>query len=465
MVSFQTPVKKGELGSMIRVCKPCHPFCDLCTANGTHASICHSCAHWWFKSECVAVCPPAETYSLPESDKSSENEESFKNDFITFSNNTQLSSTQLKEFMFLSSSTTISNTSAATADDQPQYKMSQPPAPAFLVKLKRSQRRCLLCHEQCIQGCSGPGPEDCVKCRNYQIVIDEENNKFICNSSCPEDRNHISHGMCLTAEQHARLSGQTARELRNRILIGVAVSVFVIIALVTIILVVCLKRKAEAEKVREQLRSVYTNLLEPDMKTQSVSREPNMGRLEMINQDDLACDFNAAPLGTGSFGAVYKGIWKVPKHALLRYNWNRGAQLDVAIKVILNDSTDCSVTSNPSSPFVFNNSSPEESKRASARANIEELLQEAKIMASVMHRHCLPLIGICLSSERHCLVSIFVELGSLDRYVKQHANELNSLTLLSWGEQIADGMSYLEMRGIIHRLVTIRCLVIYHMFL
>nr|CAH8869712.1 unnamed protein product [Trichobilharzia regenti] len=451
MVSFQTPVKKGELGSMIRVCKPCHPFCDLCTANGTHASICHSCAHWWFKSECVAVCPPAETYSLPESDKSSENEESFKNDFITFSNNTQLSSTQLKEFMFLSSSTTISNTSAATADDQPQYKMSQPPAPAFLVKLKRSQRRCLLCHEQCIQGCSGPGPEDCVKCRNYQIVIDEENNKFICNSSCPEDRNHISHGMCLTAEQHARLSGQTARELRNRILIGVAVSVFVIIALVTIILVVCLKRKAEAEKVREQLRSVYTNLLEPDMKTQSVSREPNMGRLEMINQDDLACDFNAAPLGTGSFGAVYKGIWKVPKHALLRYNWNRGAQLDVAIKVILNDSTDCSVTSNPSSPFVFNNSSPEESKRASARANIEELLQEAKIMASVMHRHCLPLIGICLSSERHCLVSIFVELGSLDRYVKQHANELNSLTLLSWGEQIADGMSYLEMRGIIHR--------------
>lgn len=74
-------------------------------------------------------------------------------------------------------------------------------------------------------------------------------------------------------------------------------------------------------------------------------------------------------------------------------------------------------------------------------------------MASVMHRHCLPLIGICLSSERHCLVSIFVELGALDRYVKQHADELNSLTLLSWAEQIADGMSYLEMRGIIHRLV------------
>ncbi|CAH8627518.1 unnamed protein product [Schistosoma intercalatum] len=448
IVSSHNQVKKGELGGMIRVCKPCHPFCDLCTANGTHASICHSCTHWWFKSECVEVCPPAETYSLVGSDKESDNEE---NDLITLSNNTQFSSNQLKEFTFLSN---VSATTNASIDaNQQEYKTSSLAAPVFLIKLKHSQRRCLLCHDQCIQGCSGPGPEDCVKCRNYQIILDEETNKFVCNSSCPEDRNHIFHGMCLTAEQNARLSGQTARELRNRILIAVSISIFIIIALVTIILVICLRRKAEAEKIREQLRSAYTNLLEPDMKTQSVSREPNMGRLEMINQDDLSCDFNSAPLGTGSFGAVYKGVWKVPKHALLRYNWHRGAQLDVAIKVILNDSPECSVTTNPSSPFEAGNSSysEEDAKRASVRANIEELLQEAKVMASVMHRHCLPLIGICLSSERHCLVSIFVELGALDRYVKQHADELNSLTLLSWAEQIADGMSYLEMRGIIHR--------------
>ncbi|VDP95159.1 unnamed protein product [Echinostoma caproni] len=74
-------------------------------------------------------------------------------------------------------------------------------------------------------------------------------------------------------------------------------------------------------------------------------------------------------------------------------------------------------------------------------------------MASVEHRHCLPLIGVCLSRERHCLVSMFVELGSLDKYVHEHQADLNSLTMLSWAEQIADGMSYLEMRGIIHRYV------------
>lgn len=51
------------------------------------------------------------------------------------------------------------------------------------------------------------------------------------------------------------------------------------------------------------------------------------------------------------------------------------------------------------------------------------------------------------------MVSMFVEEGSLDRYVHLHKDDLNSFTLLSWAEQIADGMAYLEERGIIHRYV------------
>lgn len=56
------------------------------------------------------------------------------------------------------------------------------------------------------------------------------------------------------------------------------------------------------------------------------------------------------------------------------------------------------------------------------------------------------------------MVSMFVEEGSLDRYLRLHKDDLNSFTLLSWAEQIADGMAYLEERGIIHRYVAIICL-------
>ncbi|VDP34429.1 unnamed protein product [Schistosoma margrebowiei] len=40
-------------------------------------------------------------------------------------------------------------------------------------------------------------------------------------------------------------------------------------------------------------------------------KAPNLGRLVMINLDDLCLNEKSGPLGTGAFGAVYQGIWKV----------------------------------------------------------------------------------------------------------------------------------------------------------
>ncbi|CAH8654188.1 unnamed protein product [Heterobilharzia americana] len=40
-------------------------------------------------------------------------------------------------------------------------------------------------------------------------------------------------------------------------------------------------------------------------------KAPNLGRLIMINLDDLCLNEKSGPLGTGAFGAVYQGVWKV----------------------------------------------------------------------------------------------------------------------------------------------------------
>lgn len=73
-------------------------------------------------------------------------------------------------------------------------------------------------------------------------------------------------------------------------------------------------------------------------------------------------------------------------------------------------------------------------------------------MASVNHKHCLQLTGLCLV-EPVRMVFQLMKYGSVVQFY-QNANQRASLTaqrVLKWAEQIADGMCYLESRGIVHR--------------
>ncbi|CAH8463103.1 unnamed protein product [Dicrocoelium dendriticum] len=241
----QVALATTEAGGMIRVCKPCHPFCDVCTANGTHMSICHSCLHWWFRVECVKECPPAETYTI----KANETED--------ITNETAMGQPSIEELNQRDRRSSEEKTKSGPIRDTHAESL-------LLLPGAIDQKHCLLCHEECIQGCSGPGPEHCVRCRNYKIIIDGEKNTFVCNSSCPDDKPHMFHGMCLDSQQFSKLSGRSAKELRDRILIGVAVAVILLILLVTTILAMCLKRRAESERTREKLFSAYTNLHEAE---------------------------------------------------------------------------------------------------------------------------------------------------------------------------------------------------------
>ena len=72
-------------------------------------------------------------------------------------------------------------------------------------------------------------------------------------------------------------------------------------------------------------------------------------------------------------------------------------------------------------------------------------------MCSVRHRNCLQLLGVCLAGSQRYLVSEYIANGSLDCYLRRYKAELPQRLLLLWADQIADGMSYLQSVGIIHR--------------
>ncbi|VDN95949.1 unnamed protein product [Rodentolepis nana] len=409
-------------------CIPCHPECEICAGPGNHISVCQKCKNWMYRSECVNTCPLDDTY-MPDSSIIDQLSEEEKN--------------------------------------------------------KLEKRECLRCHEQCSGGCTAFGPEFCKNCRYAKIMTDD--NKFICNSTCPPELYRVENtNLCLNEKQYKDLVGDNATKARNQALIAAGIVLLFLLIFSFVFTILCFNYKAKRSRIKEALKSTYTNIKAPDMKVSATSpvstelmgntasgavtikdhegdakssREPNMGRWEMINIDDLSFDENKTLIGKGAFGEVYRGKWRVPKRVLNQFNLARGTSLDVAIKVIRSSGSGSSQGGPATNPGASASESSSDASqvdantidRITARSNLQDMLAEAKVMASVQHKNCLPLIGVCLTRKMQCMVSMFVEEGSLDRYLRLHKDDLNSFTLLSWAEQIADGMAYLEERGIIHR--------------
>ncbi|ESO01560.1 hypothetical protein HELRODRAFT_81484, partial [Helobdella robusta] len=139
--------------------------------------------------------------------------------------------------------------------------------------------------------------------------------------------------------------------------------------------------------------------------------KPDLSTMRLIKESEL---MRGTCIGSGAFGAVYRGAW-IPEGENLK--------IPVAIK-ILQDTTSTSQN--------------------------KEFLQEARVMASVDHPCCVRILAICMASQM-MLVTQLLPLGCLLDYVKKNRCNIGSKVFLNWCYQMAKGMQYLESKNIVHR--------------
>nr|XP_015191917.1 PREDICTED: tyrosine-protein kinase SYK isoform X1 [Lepisosteus oculatus] len=117
-------------------------------------------------------------------------------------------------------------------------------------------------------------------------------------------------------------------------------------------------------------------------------------------------------LGSGNFGKVMKGIYKMTK-----------TEKPVAVKILKNDDNDPAVK--------------------------EEMLREANVMQQLDNPYIVRMIGIC-DAENLMLVMELAELGPLNKYLQKHKHiTVRNITELV--HQVSMGMKYLEDNNFVHR--------------
>ncbi|KAM9367658.1 tyrosine-protein kinase SYK isoform 1-T1 [Phaethornis superciliosus] len=140
--------------------------------------------------------------------------------------------------------------------------------------------------------------------------------------------------------------------------------------------------------------------------------DPDEMRPKNVTLDRKLLTLEEGELGSGNFGTVKKGFYKMKK----------GAK-PVAVKILKNESNDPAIK--------------------------DELLREANVMQQLDNPYIVRMIGIC-EAEAWMLVMEMAELGPLNRFLQKnrHVNEKNITELV---HQVSMGMKYLEENNFVHR--------------
>ena len=81
----------------------------------------------------------------------------------------------------------------------------------------------------------------------------------------------------------------------------------------------------------------------------------------------------------------------------------------------------------------------------------DDFLWEAELLKALNHPHIIKLIGLNMSIKKGFIVTTYTKNGTLLAYLKKFERLLTMQELMMMGEQVADGMSYLQTQSVIHR--------------
>uniref|UniRef100_A0A672S3C7 Receptor protein-tyrosine kinase n=1 Tax=Sinocyclocheilus grahami TaxID=75366 RepID=A0A672S3C7_SINGR len=270
------------------------------------------------------------------------------------------------------------------------------------IKDNHPQEQCIkeghVCDPLCSsEGCWGPGPNQCVSCKNYSR-----------GGTCVPQCNFLSGCLyvfcvrCLGPGQNDCVDSLPVTAIVLSVIFGVLLAFSVFVLSVLYRRSVAIRRKRAMRRYLQSGESFEP--LDPGEKGVKV-------HARILRGSELR---KIKPLGSGVFGTVHKGVW-IPEGDTVK--------IPVAIKTI---------------------------QDRTGRQTFQEITDHMLAMGSLDHPYIVRLLGICPGTSLQLVTQLSPQ-GSLLEHIRQRRESLNPQRLLNWCVQIAKGMYYLEEQRMVHR--------------
>uniref|UniRef100_A0A8C2AM94 receptor protein-tyrosine kinase n=1 Tax=Cyprinus carpio TaxID=7962 RepID=A0A8C2AM94_CYPCA len=285
------------------------------------------------------------------------------------------------------------------------------------------KRECMPCHQECAvqhgkHTCTGPGADECAACVHLQ-------DGPYCVSSCPEGvqggngliiyKFPSSQHKCLPCHANCTLGclgpGQNDCVDSSRLPVT-AIVLGVIFGVLLAFSVFVLSVLYRRSVAIRRKRAMRRYLQSGEVFEPLDPGEKGVKvHARILGGSELR---KIKPLGSGVFGTVHKGLW-IPEGDTVK--------IPVAIKTI---------------------------QDRTGRQTFQEITDHMLAMGSLDHPYIVRLLGICPGPSLQLVTQLGPQ-GSLLEHIQQRRESLNPQRLLNWCVQIAKGMYYLEEQRMVHR--------------